>query len=126
MSYDDPCPLFSSRLPLYNAVAAGQSAPSDQTTTTRSQMDSSKAPTEQPPTASHQIPSPHNHKLTAESEGERETGEEDKRQKSGGQIVTVQTWRTGRKRYKWETSAKFEEVFFSPSIYISFSPSLIF
>lgn len=93
-----PCPLFSSRVPLYNAASAGRSALSDQTTTTRSQMDSSKAPTEQPPTASHQIPPPHNHKLTAECEGERETGEEDKRQKSGGWTVTEQTWRTGRKR----------------------------
>lgn len=32
-------------------------------------MDSSKAPTKQPPTASHQTPPPHNHKLTAESVG---------------------------------------------------------
>lgn len=45
-----------------------------------------EAPTAQPPTTSLQIPSPHNHKLTAESEGnwggEREGW--DRRKKSGG------------------------------------------
>ena len=40
-------------------------------------MDSSEACTEQPPTASYQLPSPQNHKLTTESKGEGGTNGED-------------------------------------------------
>jgi len=40
-------------------------------------MDSSKARTEQPPTASYQLPSPQNHKLTIESKGEKENKEDE-------------------------------------------------
>lgn len=107
MSYDDPRPPSSSRVPLCNTSAAGRSARSNQTT--RSQTDSPpEAPTAQPPTTSLQIPSPRNHKLTAESEGNWGGKREGwyRRKKSGGH-------KKGRNKCNiWMN--------------ISFSPSLLF
>lgn len=71
-------------------------------------MDSSRARTDQPPTASYQLPSPHNHKLTSESEGEKQNGENE------DEKGTEQTWRRrGEKKQETNVTLFEEERIFS-------------
>lgn len=94
MFFEDPRALALSRVPLCNTSTVGHLHGLTKPQIYGHRWIPPKAPTAEPPTTSLQIPSPHNHKLTTERQGNWGGKREgwDRRKKSGGSVITEQPW----------------------------------